>query len=448
MVWAKGCSPCFCRHSLLFESAAMRTFRAASLVANLIAICAVPLHGAEQWNQFLGPHGNGHSAATGLPTTWSEDSNVRWKTPIHGKAWSSPVAWGDQIWLTTATENGTRMSAICVNRNTGKIVHDLLLIENEAPDFCHTFNSYASPTPFLEEGRAYVHFGKYGTICLDTATGKKIWERRDFKCNHHRGPGSSPIVFDDLLLVAYDGFDVQYIAAVDKNTGKTVWTRDRKIDYGKNNNDGDWKKAYSTVGVTMVGDTPVAISPSAAATIAYSLRTGDEVWRCRHGGMNASGRPIFGHGLAIFDTHTAGLGTLALRYDGKGDITDTHIAWSYQKSGRQLPNPLLIDGLLYLANDRGVMTCLNATSGKIAWQKRIGGNYVASPLYADGHIYLFGTEGKGVVIKPGLEYHEVADNALDNGCMGSPAVVGKSLIVRTRSHLYCLEVDTASADKN
>ncbi|QDU96407.1 outer membrane protein assembly factor BamB family protein [Lignipirellula cremea] len=393
---------------------------------------------AADWNQYLGPQGDGHAAGT-APLTWSEQQNVAWKTPIHGKGWSSPVVWKDQIWLTTATEDGTRMYAVCLDKNSGKVIHDVLLFENESPDFCHAFNSYASPTPFVEEGSVYVHFGKYGTACLDTKTGEKRWERRDFACDHYRGPGASPIVHDGLLFVSYDGFDVQYLTALDKHTGETVWRKDREIKYESAPDDGDKKKAYSTAAIVTVAGKELLISPSSGATIAYEPKTGKEVWRCNHGGWNASIRPIFHQGRAIIDTHSRGLGTVAIRIDGKGDVSDTHIDWSHSKTGRQLPNPLLVDDLLYLVDSLGVMTVLDVNDGSVVWKHRLGGNFVGSPLYLDGRIYVANLEGETHVLAPGRTYQSLAVNKLDSGCMASPAATGDGLLLRTTTDLYYLK---------
>ncbi|MFT7641852.1 MAG: outer membrane protein assembly factor BamB [Pirellulaceae bacterium] len=411
-------------------------FRFTSFIFCLVV--AVTSNAAENWNQYLGPHGNGHSGAKELPVKWSEKENVRWKIPMAGKAWSSPVVWGNQIWLTNAPEDGTKMSVVCVAADTGKIIHERYIFTNEKPDFCHGFNSYASCTPFIEEGRIYVHFGKYGTACLNTSTAETIWQRRDFKCNHWRGPGSSPIVHDGLLFVCYDGYDVQYITALDAKTGATVWNVDRKIDYGADSDNGDRKKAYSTAAVVEVAGKPVLISPSAGATIAYEPKTGQEIWRCNHGGWNASIRPVVLDNLLFVDTHSGGRGTVAIKYDGQGDISDSHIAWSREKSGRRLPNPMVIDGLLYLLDSKGVMTCLDGKTGEEIWVQRVGGNFVASPVYAAGKIYLFNREGKSFVVKPGRTYSAIGENELSAGCMASPAVVGNTLIVRTFEHLYCI----------
>jgi len=197
-----------------------------------------------QWNQFRGGRGDGTSKAAGIPIAWSETKNVRWKTEIWGKGWSSPIVWKDRIWLTTATEDGHRLALLCLDRKTGKILHDKTLFEHEKPQYCHPFNSYASPTPWVEDSRIYVTFGALGTACLDTETLRVIWKREDLQCNHWRGPGSSVSIYKNLFFLPFDGHDHQFVLAFDKRNGKTVWRNDRNIDYKSDN--GDIKKAYCT----------------------------------------------------------------------------------------------------------------------------------------------------------------------------------------------------------
>lgn len=391
----------------------------------------------DNWPQFRGPAGNGHSKATGLPVTWSESENVKWKTPIHGRGWSSPVIWGEQIWMGTATPDGKKMYAVGVHKDTGKILYDILLFENEKPRFCHPMNSYASPSPVIEQGRVYMHFGSYGTACLDTATGKTLWSRRDLPCDHYRGPGSSPILFENLLIVHFDGYDFQYLVALDKETGKTVWKRDRDIDYQTTN--GDLKKAYCTPILIEVDGQLQLVSPAAKATIAYDPRTGEPIWKVRYQQHSATARPLFAFGKVYLNTGFPKAQLWAVRPDGKGDITDSHVAWRATKAIGSKPSSLIVDDLIYVISDGGVASCLEAKSGKEVWTERLGGKYSASPLYADGHIYFFSHEGKATVIKPGREYKEVAVDQLDDGFMASPAVTGKALILRTTTHLYRIE---------
>jgi outer membrane protein assembly factor BamB len=406
-----------------------------TIVAAIIVCCFCTLAVAEtaNWPEFRGPQGDGRAPDAKLPESLDQ-SKVKWTTPIHGKGWSSPVVWGDQIWLTTATEDGTKMSVICVDRTSGDILHDIVAKENEDPAFCHPMNSYATPTPVIEAGRLYVHFGSYLTACLDTATGKFIWRREDLECDHHRGPASSPILYDGKLFIAYDGFDVQYVVALDKNNGETVWKQDRDIDYGTDN--GDRMKAYCTAQVITVDGKPQLIYPSAVATIAYDPTTGKELWKVYHDGMNASARPVFGDGLLFI---TNGMGSMvAVSPTGQGDVTGTHVAWSDRKGVAKKSSQLLVDGLFYMISDDGVVTCREPKTGDLIWQHRVGGDYAASPIYAGGRIYLFSREGKITTIQPGREYKQLAQTTLGDGFMASPAVIGNQVYLRSNSQLYCL----------
>jgi outer membrane protein assembly factor BamB len=410
-----------------------------SLLAAVMTLTAAGAGRAgDNWPEFRGPSGDGHSDAVGLPIKWSESENVRWKTAIHDKGWSSPVIWAGQVWMTTATADGKRLFAICVDRESGRIIHDIELFDIDKPGFCPPANSYASPTPVVEAGRVYVHFGSYGTACLDTATGKTIWSRRDLPCDHFRAPGSSPILYGDSLFIHFDGYDAQYVIALDKATGRTVWKQDRDIDYGTSN--GDLKKAFATPAIAKINGHAQLISPSAVATIAYDTVTGRELWKVYHGGMNAAARPLVGQGLIFITTGDGAPDRLlAIRQDGSGDITKTHVAWKRNRGIPSRSSFLLVGDLLYFANEAGVATCLEAGTGQVVWQKRLGGEFWASPIYADGRIYLFNRDGATHVIEPGREGNVLSVNRLDEGCMASPAAAGKALYVRTKTHLYRIE---------
>ncbi len=389
------------------------------------------------WSQFRGPNGTGiFSSKAPLPIEWSESKNIRWKTPIHDKGWSSPVIWGNQIWLTTALENGKEMFAVCLDVATGKIVHDLKVIETVKPEFCHPTNSYASPTPVIEEGRVYLHFGTYGTICLNTQTGKEIWQRTDLHCDHFRGPASSPILFDQLIIVPFDGIDVQFVVALNKNTGETVWKLERAIDY--QTKVGDMKKGYGTASVLTIEGKPQLISSAAKATIAYDPYTGKEIWKVYHGGMNTTAPPLLYKDRIFICTGDGGDRLVCVRTGGHGDITKTHVLW---KSNRGIPSrssPILIGDQLVMVNENGVLTILDTETGKVLQQERVGGRYWASPIYDNHHLYLIDDEGMARigVLKPKWEL--IAKNKLDQGCMGTPAIIDGALLVRTKTHLYCI----------
>ncbi|MDP7276012.1 MAG: PQQ-binding-like beta-propeller repeat protein [Planctomycetaceae bacterium] len=400
----------------------------------LLALSTANLPAAD-WNQFRGSAGDGQSTVKGIPTTWSETSNVAWKTAIWGKGWSSPVIWKDQVWLTTATPDGHRLAAVCVDRRNGKILHDITVFEHEKPQYCHPFNSYASPTPWVEENRVYVHFGALGTACLDTRTGKTIWKRQDLPCNHFRGPGSSVVIHGNHLFLPYDGFDYQYVVALDKRNGKTAWRNDRNVDYGSDN--GDVKKAYGTAKVITFGGRTQVVVPGAVATMSYDPESGKELWRVIHGGMNSCARPLFGNGLLYINTGSVPTRLLAVRPDGKGDITKTHVKWTTMKSVPSRPSQLLVGDAIYMVSNSGVASCLAAGTGKAAWTKRIAGKHVASPILVGKRIFSFSQEGRTHVFAADkATYRELAVNKLDGGFMASPAVAKGLLILRTKTHLY------------
>ncbi len=392
-----------------------------------------------QWPQFRGPDGNGVSRATGLPITWSETENVRWKTAIHGRAWSSPVVLGEQIWMTTATPDGKELFAVAVAKATGRIVFDLKLFDVAQPQFAHSFNTYASPTPVIEPGRVYVTFGSPGTAALDTATGKVLWTRRDLECNHFRGAGSSPILFGDLLIMHFDGSDVQYVVALDKRTGRTVWKTNRSIDFqdlqpnGKPKADGDFRKAFATPEVVMWQGKPVLISLGSQAAYGYDPSTGKELWRIEERAQYSSSvRPVSGNGLIFYTTGFNTGQVYAIRADGT-------VVWKAARGAPNKPSLLLADGLLFMVNDTGIVTCLDAATGAEVWRSRIPDSYSASPVYADGRIYFFSEDGRSTVIEAGRQFKVVGESSLDDGFMASAAIDGRALFLRTRTHLYRIE---------
>jgi outer membrane protein assembly factor BamB len=415
--------------------------------ALLLAVGLVWLPSTEpDWPQFRGPDGTGRADAASVPLTWSEDQHVTWKTAIHGKGWSSPVILDNQIWLTTATADGRELSALALDRASGRILRDLKLFTVDTPQFIHTFNSPASPTPVLERGRAYVTFGSPGTAAIDTATGKVVWQRRDLACNHFRGAGSSPIVYRDLLIMHFDGSDVQYVVALDKKTGRTVWKTDRSIDFkdlgpdGKPQADGDFRKAFATPVIARFGGRDVLISLGSKAAYAYEPMTGKELWRVEERAQySASTRPLVANGTIYWLTGWSKGQLLALRPDATGHATEADIAWRVARGAPNKPSLLLVDGLLYMLNDTGIVSAVDATTGEVVWTSRIQGEYSASPLYAARRIYFFSEDGRTTVIEPGRQFKVLAESHLGDGFMGSAAVDGNALILRSRTHLYRVE---------
>jgi outer membrane protein assembly factor BamB len=416
-----------------------------SLTATIALLSSIAI-GETNWPQFRGPTGQGLSDAKSAPLTWSEGQNVKWKTPIHGKAWSSPVVWGNQVWVTTATEDGHELSVLCLDKDSGKVTLDQVLFHVDKPQYCHPFNSYASCTPVIEEGRIYVTFGSPGTTCLDTHDGKMLWERTDFVCNHFRGAGSSPLLWNDLLIMNFDGSDYQYIVALDKKTGKTIWKTDRSIDFkdmqpnGRPLADGDMHKAFSSPRVIPFNGHQELISEGSNAIYAYDPSTGKELWhiedRAAHSG---SATPVIGDGLVYVCTGHGNPELWALRPGGSGLVDDSQVAWKVKKHVPTRSSPLLVDGLLYFVSDIGTASCVDAKTGKEAWHSRIDGSYSSSPLYAQGRIYFFNESGKATVVAAGREFKVLAENQLDAGFMSCAAVSGDALFVRTKAALYRIE---------
>jgi outer membrane protein assembly factor BamB len=413
--------------------------RSIAAVGVCLAIGAA-LEAADRWTEFRGPSGTGHSDSAGLPREWSESRNVAWKTRIHGRGWSSPVVLDGQVWLTTATREGHELSVLALDRDSGRVVHDIKLFEVAKPEDTARFNSFASPTPVIEGGRVYVHFGSYGTAALDTRTGKTVWARRDLPCNHWRGPGSSPMLHGELLIVHFDGYDLQYAIALDKRTGRTVWKSDRAYDFGTD--DGDMKKAYATPVVIDAGGRVQLISQAAKAVLSLDPKTGRELWRVRYASHSAAARPLFAHGLLYVGTGRGPSDLIAIRPDGTGDVTDTHVAWKATRGIGSSPSPLLVGDLLYTVSDKGgVVTCLDAKTGGEVFQQRTGAAaHTASPLAADGAVYFFAEDGSATALAPGREYRELGRAGLgEGGVMGTPAIAGRAIFLRSESHLYRIE---------
>jgi outer membrane protein assembly factor BamB len=390
----------------------------------------------DDWPQFRGPTGQGVSDAAGLPLNWSESQNIAWKTPLSGKGWSSPVVLGRQIWMTAARDEGHSLRAICVDRDSGKIEHDVEVFHIEQPVHVNAKNSHASPTPVIELGRVYVHFGTMGTACLATDTAKTLWTNQDLKLNHLEGPGSSPILYRGLLIVHCDGSDAQYVVALDKLTGKIVWKTDRS---GEPDDRVDRRKSFCTPLVINFHGHDQLISPAAGQILAYNPATGEELWKIKYNGYSIVPRPLYGHGLIFFSTGYDVPQYWAIRPGDHGDLTSSNVAWTLTAQAPLNPSPVLVGDALYIVSDRGVATCLEAESGRQRWRHRLGGDYWASPIAADGRIYFFSESGATTVIQPGSEYKELAVNHLDDAVMATPAVAGHALFIRTVTSLYRIE---------
>ncbi len=406
------------------------------------------------WPDYRGPFGNGHVAAVGdtkpagLALRWSETENVRWKTAVPHWGISTPVVMDGQVWLTTATREGNDFYALCFDAETGRLTLNEKVFHSDQPESLGngaSMNSYATPSAVVEAGRVYVHFGSFGTACLDTKSGKALWKRDDLRCRHYRGPASSPVLFGNLLILTFDGADLQYHIALDKQTGKTVWKTDRSVAWndedvpGQMAKDGDLRKAHSTPLIVQASGKTQMLSAGAKAAYGYDPLTGRELWRVQYNDWSTAPRPLYENGLAYFITGLSKKELLAVKTDGTGDVTGSHIAWRLKTRIGKYASPLLVDGLFYTASDESFISCLNAANGETVWTERVGGKFAASPVHADGRLYFFDQQGTTLVVKPGRTFEVLATNTLAGGFMASPAVVGKAFYLRTKTDLYRVE---------
>lgn len=412
--------------------------RLVRLAAALAMLAAPPSGVAQEWPQFRGPGGQGVSSARGLPVEWSESLHVAWKVPVPGRGWSSPVVARGRVWLTTATplrretsplrqgSGGQSLRLLAYELETGKPALDVEVFQRRSSELQNAKNSHASPTPIVDGDRVYVHFGAEGTAALTTA-GAIVWKTRlPYQSQH--GTGGSPELAGDLLIVNCDGFDESFVVAIDTRTGKTRWRTDRRQPYSQ---------AYSTPLAIRVGDRDQVISPGAANAFAYEPQTGKEIWRVNYGdGFSNVPRPVYAGGLVFITTGFHQPSMLAIRPDGKGDVTKTHIAWRLSRGAPLTPSPIVAGGEIYVVSDNGIASCLDVKTGAVHWQQRLGNSFSASPVLADGRIYFLDEDGRTTVIKPGTTFEVLATNTLEGGTLASMAVAARSLFIRTATHLY------------
>ena len=400
-----------------------------------IASCVV-IEANEQWSQFRGHYGNGIIKSTSAPINWSENTNIDWKTSIHDRGWSSPVIWNDQIWMTTATKDGNKMYAICVNKLSGKIEHDIHVFDVKSPQAITNENTYASPTPVVEEGRVYVHFGTYGTACISTKDGQILWKRRDLNCDHEigAGPASSPFIYNNFLIFNVDGRDVQYVIALNKETGETAWKTNRSVNFS--DVQVNQRKAYGTPFIIPRGNTNQMVSIGAKGVYSYDPENGKELWKAEHRGWSIAPRPVYGEGLVFTMIDRDRPEMWAINPNGSGDITETHIEWKETKRMPPRASPIIIKGLLFVVDRNGYISCIEAKTGKSIWQKRMKGRFSASPILANNLIYFFNEDTVCTIIKPTRELEIVAENKLSNDkLMATPAFDENSIYIRTEKKL-------------
>jgi len=405
----------------------VRRFLPPFLLSLLITIHAPTLL-AQEWPQFRGPDGQGHSIERGLPIEWSESKNIAWKSPVPGRGWSSPVVVDGHVWLTTATQSGRDISLrlMSFDAATGRQALDVEVFRIKNLALLNPKNSHASPTPIVEGDRVYVHFGAQGTAAVSTS-GEVIWKAWQVYETQH-GNGGSPVLYGDLLIFNCDGFDEAAVVALDKRTGKKRWRTLRPQP---------WSQAYSTPLAIRVEDRDLIVSVGAFHVVAYDPENGKEVWRVDYpDGFSNVPRPVYGAGLVFITTGFQQPSILAIRPDGKGNVTKTHVAWTLSRGAPLTPSPLLVGDELYVVTDAGIASSIDARTGAIHWQHRLGQGVSASPVVADGRIYFLDEEGRTTVITPGKTYQQVSANVLDEPALASMAVASQSFFIRTVGHLY------------
>ena len=410
-----------------------RAAAAFAVLVSVVALGAAPA-GADDWPEFRGPTGQGHAPDAAVPLTWSETENVTWKAPVPGLGWSSPVVADGRIWLTAAVTEpgaGSSLRLLAYDVETGDNTLDVEVFDSSEVYPLNPKNSLASPTAVVDPDgeRVYVHFGATGTAAVAT-DGEIVWRTRFPYISQH-GNGGSPILHDGRLIVSIDGYDTAFLVAVDPRTGEERWRSTRPDPVSQ---------AYSTPIAIRVGDREQIVGVSAFRTTGHDPDTGDEIWRVRYpNGFSNVPRPVFGHGLVYLSTGFQSPVLLAVRADGSGDVTRSHIAWRLRRGAPLTPSPILVGDELYVVTDFGIATCVDARSGEIHWQERLGGNHSASPTFVDGRIYFQNEEGVTIVIAPGTEFRELARNRLDGTTLASMAVSEGALFLRTDTHLYRIE---------
>ena len=397
------------------------------LLLFLLVLLASAPAAVAQWPEFRGPGGQGHSSARDVPFEWSESRNVAWKVPIEGSGWSTPVVADGKVWVTTAAgDRGSSLRLIGFDAESGRqLVSTEVFRVRGAPEI-NPKNNRASPSPVVEGDRVYVHFGAEGTAALTTA-GEVVWKAQ-FAYTSQHGAGGSPIVYGDLLIFSCDGGDAAFVVALDKRTGKVRWRTSRRYP---------WDQAYTTPLAISVAGRDQIVSVGARRATAYDPANGKEIWRVSYDdGFSNVPRPVFGHGLVYITTGFQQPALMAVRADGSGDVTKSHVAWTVRRGAPLTPSPLLVENELYFVSDGGIASCVDARTGELRWQQRLGSAFSASPIFAGGRIYFLSEQGATVVIAPGTTFRALAVNTLEGSTLASMAVADQSIFIRTDSHLY------------
>lgn len=403
--------------------------------------------GEDNWTHFRGSNLSAIANVEHAPLTWDEETNIKWKTAVHGRGWSSPVVFENQVWVTTANTDGSDLYAVCLDFDTGDIIHDIKVFSLASTIRKHDINSFASPTPAIEDGFVYVHYGSMGTACINSSDGSIVWTREDLRCDHVQGPGSSAFLYDDLLILHYEGVDERFIVALDKHNGENVWKTYRQEEpYKELPRIG--RKAYVTPLLVNVNGRDLIISNGSAIINAYDPRTGEEVWSVVRGAESTVAMPFAENGIVYFETgfmrdeaNSRYSEMMAVNPDGKGDITETNVLWTERIVPFPLITPVIRDGLIYTVDRNRKMKCYDAADGQEVWSHNVRGEFNSSPIYVNGKVYFNSTRGETLVIDAGRELNILAENKLDGEIWSTPAILRNSILMRTDGHIYRIGTD-------
>ncbi len=405
--------------------------------------CAVTntLPAVENWPAMRGPHANGYAVEAKLATTWSETEHITWKTPIPGEGWSSPVIADGALWMTTALNEGKSLRVIKVDAASGKILIDNEIFNPAAPAKKHDRNSYASPTPLIIGDKVVVHFGTMGTACLATKDASVIWKQTDLEVDFDVGAGGSPTLYQDLILITYDGMTVQYQVALDVNTGKVRWNTKRSgTDTILAPRKQDTRKAFGTPFIMPIDGKDMSINTAAHRVYGYEPLTGKEIWYVDYPGFSSAAWPVTDGNIVVINSGFPRSELWAFKPSGaQGDATKTHVVWTAKNPGGAQASPIIVDDILYVVNDSGIINTFVLATGEHIYKERLGVDFAASPIYANGLLYFVDARGKTTILKPGRNFKVVATNELEEGCMASPTVSGNSLFLRTKKALYRID---------
>jgi outer membrane protein assembly factor BamB len=385
---------------------------------------------AQYWARWRGPSGQGLVSGTGYPDTWSASQNIAWKVPVPGSGNSSPIVWGDRIFLTTADDNGRRLAVVAFRRTDGQKLWEALAPAGRSPYGNHYKNGFASATAATDGQRVYASFGPRGLLAVDM-NGKVVWHRDLGQMDAYHGTAGSPLLYKDRLILYQDQFSASFIAAFDTRTGRELWRTRRDAQVG-----------WGTPIAVRVGDHDEIIVNSQRIVRAYNPDTGAELWSCRGMSDEVIPTPVVGYGMVFCSSGRAGP-TLAIRPGGRGDVSKTHLAWTNPRGSPFVPSPILYGEHLYMINDMAaIVTSLEATTGKVMWQGRLGvarrEGFSSSPVAFDGKVFFTNDEGETFVVKAGPTFELLHVNKLDEGVLATPALVDRRWYIRTDRNLIAI----------